>query len=169
MTWAVASWALAVALGPLLRTWLGRIGLVFLALAGVGQMMGSIFDINHRLHGMAFAIGVPSLTIAAVLVTLALRRTGVRIAMWPAHLSWISFVLMAATMVHFLASLSVAGIDVSTQSEPLSALPEGVTAYNGWANRLLFAASYLWLILTGRKVGSEARVVRGRSRIGHVR
>jgi hypothetical protein len=118
-------------------------------------MMGGIFDISHSLHGMAFAIGVPSLTIAAILVTLALRRAGVRIAMWPAHLSWISFLLMAATMIHFLASLSVAGIEVSAQSEPLPALPEGVAAYNGWENRLILAASYLWLILTARQVRSE--------------
>jgi hypothetical membrane protein len=53
MTWAVASWALAVALRPFWATWLGRFGLVFLILAGVGQMMGGIFDINHRLHGVA--------------------------------------------------------------------------------------------------------------------
>ena len=125
-TWAVASWALAVALWPRLwATRLGRFGLVFLILAGVGQMMGGIFDINHRLHGAAFAIGVPSLTLAAILVTLALRRGGVDIAMWPAHLSWVSFVLMAATMVLFVMSLTHAGIDVSAQSEPLAELPKG--------------------------------------------
>jgi hypothetical protein len=150
VTWATASWALAVALWPLRATLLGRIGLVFLVLAGVGQMMGGMFDINHKLHGAAFAIGVPSLTIAAILVTLALRRSGAGIAMWPAHLSWISFVLMAATMMLFLTSLSRAGIDVSAQSGPLASLPEGVTAYHGWANRLLFAASYLWLIIAAR-------------------
>jgi hypothetical protein len=150
ITWAIASWALAVALWPLWATGLGRIGLVFLVLAGVGQMMGGLFDINHTLHGAAFAIGVPSLTIAAILMTLALRRSGADMAMWPAHLSWISFVLMAATMALFLTSLSRAGIDVSAQSGPLTDLPEGVTAYNGWANRLLFGASYLWLIIAAR-------------------
>jgi hypothetical protein len=150
MTWAVASWALAAALVPLRATWLGRIGLVLLVLAGVGKMMGGLFDINHELHGAAFALGVPSLTLAAIVVTLALRRTGVDIAMWPAHLCWISFVLMAVTMFHFITSLSRAGIDVMSPTAPLVDLPSGVTPYNGWANRLLFAASYLWLILTGR-------------------
>lgn len=154
-TWAVASWALAVALWPLRATWLGRLGLVFLVLAGIGQMMGGIFDINHTLHGAAFAIGVPSLTLAALIVTIALRRTGADIPMWPAHLSWISFVLMAATMVLFITSLSRVGIDVSAQSGPLADLPPGVTAYHGWANRLLFAASYLWLILAGRSRARE--------------
>jgi len=72
--------------------------------------------------------------------------------MWPAHLSWISFVLMAVAMFHFITSLSHAGIDVMSQPGPLADLPRGMTPYNGWANRLLFAASYLWLILTGRVV-----------------
>jgi hypothetical protein len=58
--------------------------------------------------------------------------------------------LMAATMALFLTSLSRAGIDVSAQSGPLTDLPEGVTACNGWANRLLFGASYLWLIIAAR-------------------
>jgi hypothetical protein len=150
ITWALASWALAVALRPLWATWLGRFGLLFLVLAGIGEMMGGVFDVNHELHGAAFAIGVPSLTLAAVVVTLALRRTGVHMAMWPAHLSWISFALMAATMTHLITSLTRAGIDVFAQSGPLADLPPGITAYNGWANRLLFAASYLWLILAGR-------------------
>lgn len=150
VTWAVASWALAVAVMPIWATWLGRFGLLFLVLAGVGEMMGGIFDLNHRLHGMAFAIGVPSLTLAAILVTLALRRNGVDIPIWPAHLSWISFVLMAVSMALFFASLARAGIDVTAQSGPLAQLPEGVTAYNGWANRLLVGASYLWLIVAAR-------------------
>ncbi|HEX2446115.1 MAG TPA: DUF998 domain-containing protein [Vicinamibacterales bacterium] len=150
ITWGVASWALALALRPLRAIWLGRFALLFLVLAGVGQIMGGIFDLNHELHGAGFAIGVPSLTMAAILVTLALRRAGVDVGMWPAHLSWIAFVLMAVTMIRFITSLSVAGIDVTAQSGPLASLPEGVTPYNGWANRLLFAASYLWLMTTGR-------------------
>ena len=150
ITWGVASWALALALRPLWTSWLGRFALLFLVLAGIGQIMGGIFDINHELHGAAFAIGVPSLTLAAILVTLALRRAGVDIAMWPAHLSWIAFALMAATMIHFITSLSGAGIDLTAQSGPLASLPEGVTPFNGWANRLLFAASYLFLMSTAR-------------------
>ena len=152
VAWAVASWSLSVALWPLWSTWMGRIGLTFLLLAGLGQLMGGLFDVNHRLHGAAFGIGVPSLTLAAILVTLAMRRTGADVAMWPAHLSWISFVLMAVTMGLFMSSLARAGVDVMAQPGPLARLPDGVTAYNGWANRLLFAASYLWLIVAARAV-----------------
>ena len=148
VTWAVSSWALALAVWPIGGSWLGRIALLFLILAGVGQLMGGLFDINHKLHGAAFGIGVPSLTIAALLVSLALRRAGTDVPMWPAHLGWISVVVLALTMVLLFGALKQAGIDVSAQREPLAALPAGVTAYNGWANRLLVAASYLWLITT---------------------
>ena len=37
-----------------------------------------------------------------------------------------------------------------------AALPEGVSAWNGWANRLVFAAYYLWVILAGRAVLARA-------------
>lgn len=152
VAWAIASWSLSVALWPLWSTWLGRVGLTFLLLAGLGQLMGGLFDVNHRLHGAAFGIGVPSLTLAAIVVTLAMRRAGADIAMWPAHLSWISFVLMAVTMGLFMSALARAGVDVMAQAGSLTRLPDGVTAYNGWANRLLFAASYLWLIVAARAV-----------------
>jgi hypothetical protein len=55
-------------------------------------------------------------------------------------------------MALFFASLARVGIDVSAQSGPLAQLPEGVTAHNGWANRLLVGASYLWLIVAARVV-----------------
>lgn len=159
ITWAMASWTLAIALTPLWTTWLGRFALLFLVLAGLGQMMGGLFDLNHPLHGAAFAIGVPSLTFAAVLITIALRRTGVHIPMWPAHLAWISFLLMAVAMAHFISSVNRAGIDVMAQPGPLAELPQGVAVYHGWANRLLFAASYLWLIVAGSVTlrGARAR------------
>lgn len=154
VAWAVSSFALMVALRPLAATTLGKAGLLFLTLAGVGQTMGGLFDINHPLHGIAAMIGIPSLCIAAVVVTKALRRTaGVvpppRLA---AHLPWISFALMMGALALFMMSLQAAGIVMSAQSAPLNELPPGVHGYVGWANRLLFLASYLWVALTARSV-----------------
>jgi Protein of unknown function (DUF998) len=60
LTWALGSFALAFALLPSGKGWIGAAGLLFLVLAGVGEAMGGLFDINHRLHGAAFAIGVPA-------------------------------------------------------------------------------------------------------------
>lgn len=152
--WALSSLALIAALWPTRATTLGMLGLVFLLLAGIGQTMGGLFDINHKLHGPAAMIGIPSLCIAAVLVTLALaRRPDISAPpAWSAHLPWISFALMIAALMLFFASLKAAGIDLSGQSGPLKELPAGVSGYVGWANRLLFAASYLWVILASAAV-----------------
>ena len=152
--WAISSFALAAALRPLSATTLGTIGLLFLLLAGVGQLMGGLFDINHRLHGPAALIGIPSLCVAAVLVTIALsRRAGIDAPpTWSAHLPWISFVVMIGAFALFFSSLKAAGVDMSGQSRPLAELPAGVSGYVGWANRLLFAASYLWTVLASLSV-----------------
>lgn len=148
--WAVSSFALLAALLPIASTTLGKIGLTLLVLAGIGQLMGGLFDINHKLHGPAAMIGIPALCAAAVVVTMALARRSDIAAppVWAAHLPWISFALMIASLILFMTSLKSAGIDTSAQTGPLSELPPGVTAYVGWANRLLFATSYLWVMLT---------------------
>lgn len=152
--WAVGSFALVFALWPLSAGTLGKVGLAFLVLAGIGQLMGGAFDINHKLHGPAAMIGIPSLCVAAVLVTMAMAgRSDISAPpVWSAHLPWISFVLMMATLMMFFGALKAAGVDMSGQTEPLKVLPEGVTGYLGWANRLLFAASYLWVVLTSLAV-----------------
>ncbi len=152
--WAVSSFALVAALWPLSTTTLGKVGLVFLALAGVGQTMGALFDINHKLHGPAAMIGIPSLCVAAVLVTMALSRRADAAAppVWSAHLPWISFLLMLGALAMFMSALKSAGVDVTTQTTPLKQLPEGVSGYVGWANRLLFACSYLWAALAAMSV-----------------
>ena len=147
--WGLGAFALAMALGQVTHGWLGRIGLLFLVLAGLGEMMAAFFDINHRLHGPAAMIGVPSLPIAAVLLTIALRRSGDLVAppSWSMHLPWISFVLMGVAMMLFMRSLSQAGVDLSAQAGPLTVLPAGVTPVVGWANRLFIAAYMLWVVL----------------------
>ena len=148
--WALGSFALAMALAPVTHGWLGRIGLLFLVLAGVGEMMAAFFDINHRLHAPAAMIGVPCLPIAAVLLTMALRGSSELVAppAWSMHVTWISFVVMAAAMMLFMRSLSQAGVDLSAQVAPLTVLPAGVTPFVGWANRLLITAYMLWVVLT---------------------
>ena len=157
--WALSSFALIVALWPLRETTLGMIGLVFLLLGGIGQMMGAIFDINHKLHGPAAMIGIPSLCVAAVLITLAMARRSDIFAppVWSAHLPWITFALMIGAVVLFFSSLKAAGVEMSGQSEPLKELPAGVSGYVGWANRGLFAASYLWVTLASIAVIRTAK------------
>lgn len=143
--WSIGSFALLVALWPLSAGMPGAIGLLFLALAGIGQAMGALFDINHALHGPAAMIGIPSLCVAAVLLTRALSRAGIAAPpAWTAHLPWISFVSMLAALALFFSDLGAAGVDMARQKTPLAALPAGVAGYVGWANRMLFLASYVW-------------------------
>jgi hypothetical protein len=155
VAWAAAYWAIAAAVWPIATSWPGRIGSILLILAGIGALMGGLFDVNHHpWHGFAFGIGVPSLTIAALVVTPALRRASVRVPLWPSHLSWISVVAMAIALVVFTRAATAAGVQVGPQAPPLRELPPGVTAWHGWTNRLVFAASYLWLVTTAQAVRS---------------
>ena len=150
IAWALSSFALIAALWPLRATTLGMIGLIFLFLGGIGQTMGALFDINHKLHGPAAMIGIPSLCIAAVLISLALARRPDIAAppLWAAHLPWLTFAVMIGTFALFFSALKTVGVDMSGQSGPLKELPTGVSGYVGWANRALFTASYLWALLT---------------------
>lgn len=152
LSWALSSFALVVALGPSAKGWVGVIGLLVLVLAGIGEAMGGLFDVNHRLHGVAFGLGVPSLFIAAILLTIAGRRAGLEIPAWSAALPIVSVVVMAASMMMFFSALKAAGINITAESKPLSSLPDGVTAWCGYANRFVFATYYLWVIMAARAV-----------------
>jgi hypothetical protein len=153
-TWAIGTWSLAASLRPLTATSLGRVGLGFLVLAGIGEMMAAFFDINHPMHGPAAMLGIPSLAVAAVLLSIAVRRQGTlpKIPMWSAHMPWMSIVVMAAAMMAFMMSLSRAGIAMDPANGPLTDLPPGAIAFVGWANRLLVASYCLWVILAARSV-----------------
>jgi hypothetical protein len=152
--WAAGSFALVVALWPIGATTLGKFALLFLLLAGIGQVMGGLFDINHKLHGPAAIVGIPSLCVAAVLATLAMARYNGIVAppLWAAHLPWISFALMLGALALFFSALKRAGVDLSGQTGPLAELPAGVNGYVGWANRLIFVSSYVWMVLASLSV-----------------
>jgi hypothetical protein len=63
---------------------------------------------------------------------------------------------MAVSMAMLFSSLKAAGVAMSANSQPLAALPDGVSAWNGWANRLLIATYYLWVILAAKAVLARA-------------
>ena len=136
LTWALSCVALFIAIKSHTRTVGGKIGLAFLLAAALGMSMAAIFDVNHNLHGLAAMIGMPSLPIAAMLISVSLVRNQAwssarRLLLWTANLTWISLVLMFATV---FIGLSLSG----GQFGP------GVPA--GWPNRLLVVAYCAWLI-----------------------
>ena len=59
---------------------------------------------------------------------------------------------MLAAFALFLSALTRAGVDLSAQTGPLADLPAGVSGYVGWANRLIFASTYLWVVLAALAV-----------------
>ena len=149
VSWAISSWALAFAIWPQVKTTLGKTGLAFLIAAGVGEAMASVFDITHPLHGLAALIGIPSLAIAAMLISVSLGRsegwsTAKKPLLWTANLTWMSLALMAATLAIFFVTYKQAGGDMT--GGVITTLPPGVLALGGWANRLLVLAYNVWVM-----------------------
>lgn len=148
--WGVSSWALAFALRSEAGTIPVRIGLVFLAVAGVGEAMAAVFDINHDpFHSLAGALGILGLPVAAMLISPGLGRAqpwsaARRTLLWTANLTWVSVVLLAATFVLLVATFSmVAG---APPAQAPKVLPHGVIGLVGWANRLLVLSYCVWVI-----------------------
>jgi len=155
--WAVSSWALAVALWGFVSSWPARIGVVFLALSGVGEFLGGLYDVNHPNHGLAFGLGVPTLPVAALFVGISLgRRDGARGLLWLAQAPWLSVVLMGASFGLLFSSAKAAGIPMEP-GKPWDDVPAGVTAIMGWTNRLLVLAYVAWTAFTARHVLTTSR------------
>jgi hypothetical protein len=150
VSWAVSSWALAYAIWPQVATRGGKIGVVFLVVAGLGEAMASVFDINHGLHSLAALIGIGSLPVAAMLISVSLGRsrawsTARKALLWTANLTWVSVLLMAATFAVLIVTYTQAGGDMSPGTA-VTALPPGVIALVGWANRFLIIVYCVWVL-----------------------
>ena len=162
LLWAASTWCLAYAVWPISDNWLSKTGLVLLIAAGIGEAMAAAFDINHPLHMVAAIIGMNSLPVAAILLGIGLGRSGYwgRLRTLMRTLSWLpllSVLIMAGAMLHFFSSLSDAGVTLSPESKPLTQLPLGITAYGGWANRLLIVAYCVWAIATALQLRAARR------------
>lgn len=154
MSWALSVWALAFAVRPLLHTVGGKTGWILLIISGIGMLMGGVFTVRHDFHGIAAAIGLPSFCIAAILITVSLRKSPKGKAafhLWAAHLPWISLVLTAIAMGVMITGFINAGIDISAGKAP-ERLPEGVIGLVGYMNRLLVVAYCFWTWSIARKL-----------------
>lgn len=156
LCWALSTWACVIALWPLIQTRAGKAGLYFLILAGFGEAMASVFDIRHPMgHGVAGLFGVIGFPIAALLVSVALRRSEewreersqlLRIA----NLSWIAVLFLIATLVIMTMQVAAANGGHLPQHAPKS-LPPGVLALDGWADRLIVLVNCAWVFLAARR------------------
>ena len=153
IVWALSSWALAYTLWSQVTTTAGRVGVYFLSASGIGEAMAAFFDINHSLHEPASFIGIGSLPIAALLISTNLGSIDAWSAakkplLWSAHLTWISIVLMMVTFGLLISTFMQSGAEMPTDSTAVTALPEGVIALVGWANRFLILVFCAWVTLT---------------------
>jgi hypothetical protein len=164
--WGLSSWALIVAIRSEARTVGFRIGLLLLAVAGVGEGMAAVFDINHdTLHAVAGALGILGLPIAAMLISVNLARTEAwspakRTLLWTANLTWVSLALLAVTFVILVATFSQ--VPGGPPAHAPKVLPPGVIGLVGWANRLLVVLYCLWVIT----VAWQAITLRGHRPVG---
>jgi len=140
-SWAISSLALAVAVWSQANGIGGKIGLGLLITAGVGEAMASVCDIAHPLHNLAGLLGVLSLPIAAMLISVRLGRTQAwspsrKMLLWTANLTWVSLVLMSAAL----------SIMISRHTRVGNKTALDVIASVGWTNRLLVAAYCAWVM-----------------------
>lgn len=153
--WGMSSWALAYAIWSEPKTRAGRIGLYFLVAAGIGEVMAAFFDINHSLHSLASLIGIPSLAIAAMLISKSLSKEEAwasvkKNLLLSANLTWISILLMAISFVILMVTFAQSGAEMPTDSTTVTALPAGVIGLVGWANRLLIIVYNAWVIFVAK-------------------
>jgi Protein of unknown function (DUF998) len=149
LVWGISTWALAWAIRSQVKTKAGKVGLALLLVAGLGEAMASVFDIRHEVgHGIAGLLGVVGLPIAALLLSMGLGRTQAwsaarRPLLWLAHLTWVSVVLLVATLVLMTVQFAHANGGKLPQHAPKS-LPPGVIGLDGWADRLIVVSNCLW-------------------------
>ncbi len=149
--WGVSSLFVSLMLWPVVSGTWGRIGLVLLLISAVGEIMGGLFDVRHKLHGFSFLLGVPALPVAALLVSYDLihlegwheHSTAL---LYSAHSTWISLVLMGMGMAVMISGFKKAGLPMDKDAAPPEKLPEGVIAWAGYANRLLVLCYVMWLV-----------------------
>ncbi len=152
LAWGISVWALAAALWSQVETRAGRIGLWFLIIAGIGEAMASVFDITQDTgHTIAGILGIVGFPIAALLLSASLGRIeawgGVKkLLLWIANLSWISIVLLVATLVLMTVQFAAANGGQLPQQAP-AALPAGVLGLDGWADRLIVLSNCLWVFV----------------------
>lgn len=160
--WAISCFTLYSAVRPQVSTRGGKIGLVLLLIVGISLLMAGIFVMDSptaskdeltthgNLHGFSAMIGIPGHAIAALLISISLSRNPAwtsarRSLMLSAHFTWISLVVMFASIFIYLGK---------TDGK------FGPDTLIGWPNRLLLVAYCVWLMTVARQVirlGSERR------------
>jgi hypothetical membrane protein len=140
---------LAIHLLDLVSSFWAFFGLALLLISGIGAICGGLFDVNHKRHGLAFALGVPTLPVAALILTYHLQSEHIfesSTALILSHSTWISIVIMGLSMMLLFSGFKKAGVTWDKDSPPPTAIPKGVIALAGYANRLLVFCFITWVM-----------------------
>ena len=111
--------------------------------------LGLLQDIGHGIAGLLGVIGFP---IAALLLSSALGhnepwRRARKPLLWIANLSWVSVILLIATLATMTMQMARINGGHLPQHAPRS-LPQGVLALDGWADRMIVLCNCAWVIVT---------------------
>jgi hypothetical protein len=149
-------WALAVALWPDVPTTAGKSGIWFLIISGLGGITASVFDVTHETgHMIAGLLGVLGFPIGALLLSVSLGRHNLwrgdrRVMLGLAHLTWVSVVLLVATLAIMTMQMFAVTGGHLPQHAPKE-LPPGILALDGWADRLIVLSNCAWLLFAACK------------------
>lgn len=155
LSWGLCSISSGFMLWTVVTSGWAKFGVVLLFVTGFGAVMGGLFDVQHKLHGLSFCIGVPFLPIGALLISYHL----VKQAEWQNHSTsllisshsvWISSLFMGVSMFLLFSTMKATGLVYGPDSPPLAELPKGVIGINGWANRLLVLCYITYPVLTAK-------------------
>lgn len=150
--WAANSILLSVLLWGAAGSFWAKTGVILLGISGIGALMGGLFDVKHPKHGLAFALGVPTLPVAALLlgyhlVQLEKWSESKTLLLLSAHATWVSLVLMALAMMVMFSGFKKSGVSWDKDAPPPENVPPGVIALGGYANRLLVFCYILFPVL----------------------
>lgn len=153
--WGLCSISSGLMLWNVVTSGWAKFGVILLFVTGIGALMGGLFDVRHKLHGLSFGIGVPFLPIGALLISYHLIKKAEwqgysSILLFLSHAVWVSLIFMATSMFLLFSSLKATGIVYGPDSPPLAELPKGVIGINGWANRLLVLCYLAYPILIAK-------------------
>lgn len=153
--WGLCSIFSGLMLWNVVTTGWAKFGVLLFFITAIGAIMGGLFDVQHKLHGLSFGIGVPFMPIGALIVTYHLLKKvewqdNSTIMLLSTHSIWISLILMAVSMFLLFSSLKSAGVVYGPDSPPLTELPKGVIGISGWANRFLVLCYLSYPVLTAK-------------------
>lgn len=150
--WGTSSILLAVLLLSIVTSMWAKAGILFLFISGIGAIMGGLFDVKHKHHGLSFSLGVPTLIIGSLLIAYNIvSLEGWQVyqskILWGSHFVWISCIGMGVSMGVMFSGFQKAGIAWDKDAEPPKDVPKGVIALGGYANRILVLCYIGWNIM----------------------